>query len=115
MTPTPVILRDGSAVLLDPDAAEQVANLAFRRDPTSGAVVRKYREGGRVKTQTLAQFVMGGAAPPGQLWHHANGDAGDFRRENLRAVRRGTHLPEGHHRKAGQASAKAGRARKKEP
>lgn len=102
-------LRDGTAVLLDADVAEQVERLAFRRDPLSGAVVRKRREGERVRTQTLAQFVMGGPAPQGQLWHHLNGDSSDFRRSNLQSVPRGTHLPPGHHRKAGQASA----ARKK--
>ncbi|AFZ68333.1 hypothetical protein [Deinococcus peraridilitoris] len=113
--PQAVTLRDGTVVLLDPDTAAQVAGMAFRRDPTSGAVVRKVRVGTGVKTQTLAQFVMGGAAPPGMLWHHKSGDASDFRRENLQAVRRGTHLPDGHHRKAGQASGQAKRLTRPDP
>lgn len=68
-------------VHVDADLAHHLTGLSWRYENSS--VRRTYREDGRVRTQSLAQAIMGEKAPEGHIWTHVNGDTTDFRAVNL--------------------------------
>lgn len=99
-----MLLEDGTELQIDPEDDFRTIGLTFRYDRHLKTVVRKIRAGQKVTTQTLAQFVMGGPAGEGMVWHHKNGDRLDYRQENLAVVPRGRHLNEATRRRTAQMS-----------
>ncbi|MGY2895004.1 hypothetical protein [Deinococcus sp. UYEF24] len=53
--------------------------VSIRGRPT----VKRYAGGGKYDQMTLASFLTGQRAGPGEQWTHVNGDAADYRCENL--------------------------------
>lgn len=87
-------------LLLDPQDQLRVAQHQWHA--SHGMLRRTYREGGKVKAQSLAAFLMGEAAP-GHQWSFTNGNPHDFRRQNLMQIKRGQQIDE--------AALKRGRAK----
>lgn len=67
--------------------------------------VKRYVGGGRYDQMTLASFLTGQRAGPGEQWTHLNRDPRDYRTENLRLERQGAGT-----RKPGVAESNARRA-----
>ncbi|TSA78775.1 hypothetical protein FNU79_18725 [Deinococcus detaillensis] len=83
-------LKDGTTVFLDQDRIEAVQKMAFRR--YHNTISRNYRDGLKVRSETLASWVMGRPAGEGMVWCHINEQPLDFTAANLEARKRGKHL-----------------------
>lgn len=101
-------LRTGETVYVDDRVFASLEGQAWRMSP-SGSVYRNYREMGRVRTEMLSAAIMGEAAERGCVWAHADGNAKNFRAENLVLKEKGYHLalPSAGERKA--RASKAGK------
>lgn len=90
--PVEITLKTEERILVDDEVAARMAGKSWR-SVNGHAVYHAYRdkEKGKTARLTLVHLVCGSDAPKGYVWKHLNGDALDYRRENLELV------PNGHH------------------
>lgn len=87
-------LADGSRICVDDDVLALISGQSWNRD-AKGTVSRSYREGGRVKRQTLHKLIenhLGIHRQKGEVLTHEDGNWRNFRQENLLVVPRGSWL-----------------------
>ncbi len=92
----PFLIDDEKLPLFDTGSVVSV-----RGRPT----VKRYAGGGRYDQMTLASFLTGQRAGPGEQWRHVNGDTADYRCENLQLQPQGVGV-----QKPGVAESNARRA-----
>jgi len=76
----PFLIDDEKLLLFDTGSV-----VSIRGRPT----VKRYAGGGKYDQMTLASFLTGQRAGPGEQWRHLNGDPMDYRTENLSLERQG--------------------------
>lgn len=88
------LLSSGDRIQLDRDVLALIEGQTWGRD-SKGTVGRTYREGGRVRRQTLHGLIaqhLGERVPRGHVWVHLDDDWRNFQVDNLRLTARGSWL-----------------------